>query len=465
MKFRNKGITRTAIAIIVIVIIVIAAVGVYYIATMPGPSPSPTATPTATPTAKPTVLGYILQCHGYRGATSEVLRASGFLDGVTGKALPATAGKEITIAADDVQTWLSWKEEAYASIWNSNKNPLKEGRTPYIGYLPLGIYNPWDELNLNAFKWYCGDVLGWDYEVAWPDGDVKKQNDMAGELITKGVDAIVVCPEDSLANAKIGDLAQQAGIPIVCFGIDMYNRWPLAFVQRYDYESGWYCGKYVRDQLIAKFGSDIEVGIDIPIVDVGNSWDAEAEFPYVRAAMAANPDIVAVFEVMGGYHEAWVRAAEDLGWSTQKIKDVVAVDVDFFPVNLDGYVNGDQDYCRMMPTGGYMVSTSLEILKEFWQNGPDGLPNLGETFSVADNVPELQKNAVVPGTNFAPLQWYEDPSVGVVGYTIRPATCGGAYTPWVLIPDRVVTQDNYQSAWIYWNWPITAWGLPHQTGT
>jgi len=465
MKFRNKGITRTAIAIIVIVIIVIAAVGVYYIATMPGPSPSPTATPTATPTAKPTVLGYILQCHGYRGATSEVLRASGFLDGVTGKALPATAGKEITIAADDVQTWLSWKEEAYASIWNSNKNPLKEGRTPYIGYLPLGIYNPWDELNLNAFKWYCGDVLGWDYEVAWPDADVKKQNDMAGELITKGVDAIVVCPCDSLANAKIGDLAQQAGIPIVCFGIDMYNRWPLAFVQRYDYESGWYCGKYVRDQLIAKFGSDIEVGIDIPIVDVGNSWDAEAEFPYVRAAMAANPDIVAVFEVMGGYHEAWVRAAEDLGWSTQKIKDVVAVDVDFFPVNLDGYVNGDQDYCRMMPTGGYMTATSLEILKQFWKYGPDGLPDLGETFSVADNVPELQKNAVVPGTNFAPLQWYEDPSVGVVGYTIRPATCGGAYTPWVLIPDRVVTQDNYQSAWIYWNWPITAWGLPHQTGT
>jgi len=449
MKFGNKGITRTAIAIIaIVIIIIIAAVGVYFV--------------TRPVEVEKKVLGYILQCHGYRGATSEVLRASGFLDGVMGNPLPPAKAKVIEVALGDAETWLNWKVQAYSEIWET-KNPLREGRTPYIGYLPLGIYNPWDELNLNAFKWYCGDVLGWRYEVAWPDADVKKQNDMAEELIAKGVDAILVCPEDSLANAKVGELAQKAGIPIVCFGIDMYNSWPLAFVQRDDYESGWYCGKYVRDKLIEKFGPDIKIGIDIPIVDVGNSWDAEAEFKYVKAAMAANPDIVAVFEVMGGYHEAWVRAAKDLGWSEQKIKDVIAVDVDFFPVNLDGYINGYQDYCRMMPTGGYMTATSLEILKQFWKYGPDGLPNLGETFSVEKHVPELQKNAVVPGTNFAPLQWYEDPTAGVVGYTIRPSTCGGAYTPWVLIPDRVVTQENYKSPWIYWNWPIKAWGLPHRS--
>ena len=433
------------IAIIAIVIIIIAAIGVYaYFAIQP---------------AKPKVLGYILQTHGYRGATSEVLRASGFLDGVMGNPLPSNKGKVIAVSSEDNETWLNWKVEAYTDIWNSTKNPLKAGRTPYIGYLPLGIYNPWDEMNLNAFKWYCGNVSGWNYEVAWPDADVKKQNDMAAELITKGVDAIVMCPEDSLANAKIGDLAQQAGIPVVCFGIDMYNKWPLAFVQRDDYESGWYCGKYVRDKLIAKFGSDIKIGIDIPIIDVGNSWDAEAEFPYVRAAMAANPNILAVFEVMGGYHEAWVRAAKDLGWSTQQIKDVIAVDVDFFPTNLDGYINGDQDYCRMMPITE-MIATSIEILRQFWTYGPDGLPNMNETFSVEKHVPQLQINATVPGTAFAPLQWFKDPTVGVVGYTIRPATCGGAYTPWVLIPDRVVTQDNYTKPWVYWNMPI--WGYPYR---
>jgi len=176
--------------------------------------------------------------------------------------------------------------------------------------------------------------------------------------------------------------------------------------------------------------------------------------------MAANPDIVAVFEVMGGYHEAWVRAAKDLGWSEEKIKDVIAVDVDFFPVNLDGYINGYQDYCRMMPTGGYMIAECPEILKQFWKNGPEGLPMLGEIYSVEKNVPELQINAVVPGTNFAPLQWYEDPKWGVVGYTIRPSTCGGAYRPWILIPDRVVTEADYKELFIYWNWPV--WGYPHR---
>ena len=449
MAFENiRGIARTTTIIIAVAIIIIAAIGAVgvYLVTRPVE-------------VEKKVLGYILQCHGYRGSTSEVLRASGFLDGVMGSPLPPTKGKVIEIDPGDVETWSKWRVEAYTDMWEK-KNPLKEGRTPYIGYVPLGIYNPWDELNLAAFKWYCGDVLGWRYEVAWPDADVKKQNDMAEGLIAKGVDAIVVCPLDSMANAKIGEMAQAAGIPVVCFGIDMYHHWPLAFVQRDDYESGWYCGKYIRDKLIEKFGPNIKIGEDILIVDVGNSWDAEAEFKYVKAAMAANPEIVAVFEVMGGYHEAWVRAAKDLGWSEQKIKDIIAVDVDFFPVNLDGYINGYQDYCRMMPTAGYMTSECLEILKQFWKNGPTGLPNLGEVYSVEKHVPELQINAVVPGTNFMPLKWYKDPAVGVVGYTIRPATCGGAYTPWIVIPDRVVTQENYKSEWIYWNWPV--WGYPHR---
>ena len=403
----------------------------------------------------------ILQCHGYRGTTSEVLRASGFLDGVTGNPLPPAKAKVIDVDPDAIETWNTWKVEAYTSIFESTeKNPIKAGRVPFIGYIPLSIYNPWDMLNKDAFEWYCRDVLGWNHKVYWSDADPKKQNDLADLAIKDGVDAIVLCAADSLANAKIGEMGKKAGVPVVIFGIDIFNSWPMAFVQRDDYESGWYCGKYVRDKLIEEFGADIKIGIDIPIVDVGNSWDAEAEFPYVKAAMAANPDIVAVFEVMGGYHEAWVRAAKDLGWSEEKIKDVIAVDVDFFPVNIDGYINGYQDYTRMMPTGGYMTATCLEILKQFWKYGPEALPHMGDIFSVEEYVPELQTLATVPGTDFAPLQWYEHTKWGVVGYTIRPSTCGAAYTPWVLIPDRVVTEADYKEPFIYWNWPV--FGYPHR---
>ncbi len=435
MEFGNiRGIARTTAIIIVAAIIIIAAIAaVAYLYLLP---------------EEKKVLGKILHTHGYRGSTSEVLRASGFLDGVTGKPLPPNKGKVIEFEVVPV-------EQEYPTHMVD-----LDVDTPYIGYVPLGIYNPWDMLNKDAFEWYCRDVLGWKYKVAWPDADIKKQNDMTEALIEEGVDALVVCPLDSVANAKIADLAEEAGIPLVLFGIDMYHRWPLAFVQRDDYESGWYCGKYVLDELKEKYpGEDIQVGINVPIVDVGNSWDAVAEYPYVRAAMEANPDIVAVFEVMGGFQEAWVSAAEDLGWSEQKMKDVIAVDVDFFPVNLDGYINGYQDYCRMMPTGGYMTATSLEILKQFWKYGPEALPKMGETFTVEDYVPELGIDATVEPEGFAPLQWYEHSKWGVVGYTIRPATCGSDYTPWVLIPDRVVTEADYQEDFIYWNWPI--WGYPH----
>ena len=448
MEFGNiRGIARTTIIIIAVAILIIAAAGVYFV----------TRPPAAPPEKK--VKGYILHIHGYRGSTSEVLRASGFLDGVMGNPLPPAKAKVITVDPADVETWSKWRVEAYTDMWKK-KNPLQEGRVPYIGYVPLGIYNPWDELNLNSFKWYCGDVLKWKYEVAWPDADVKKQNDMAEALIAMGVDALVVCPLDSVANAKIGEMAQKAGIPVALFGIDMYHTWPLVFYQRDDYESGWYCGKYVREKLIEKFGPDIQIGIDILIVDVGNSWDAEAEFPYVRAAMAANPDIVAVFEVMGGYHEAWVRAAKDLGWSEEKIKDITAVDVDFFPVNLDGYIAGYQDYTRMMPTGCYMIGPSLETLKQFWKYGPDALPKIGDTFTVAKYIPELGTRATVEPEGFAPLQWFEDPKWGVSPTEVRASNLVGYSRPWVHIPDRVVDTTNYMEPFIYWNWPI--WGYPHR---
>jgi hypothetical protein len=61
---------------------------------------------------------------------------------------------------------------------------------------------------------------------------------------------------------------------------------------------------------------------------------------------------------------------------------------------------------------------------------------------------------------FAPLQWYEDPKWGVVGYTIRPSTNARAYTPWVLLPDRVITEADYKEPFIYWNWPV--FGYPHR---
>lgn len=366
-----------------------------------------------------------------------------------------------------------------------------EKETPYIGYVPLGIYNPWDELNLEAFEWYCGDVLGWDYKVQWPDADVKTQNDMAELLIEEGVDALVVCPLDSMANAKIGDMAREADIPVVEFGIDMYNSWPLVFYQRDDRDSGLYNGRYMVDELKKMYGDNIEglkvlhihgyrgstsdflrsagfidaiADFGLQVIEVGNSWDAVAEYPHIRAAMAANPDIVAVYEEMGGFHAAAVDAARDLGWSEQKIKDLIMVNCDLFPVNIEAYEEGTQDYCHLMPTGGYMMAGCLETLKEFWQHGPEALPEIGETFTVEKYVPELAVDATVDG--FKPLQWFEDPKWGIAGThttntegvcPIRPATCGGYDTPWVVIPDRIVTEADYMEDFIYWNWPI--WGL------
>ncbi|MFW6386298.1 MAG: sugar ABC transporter substrate-binding protein [Candidatus Hadarchaeota archaeon] len=358
--------------------------------------------------------------------------------------------------------------------------------TPTIGGVFLGLSNPWGELNRDAFEWYVGDVLGWDYEVVWPD-DVEDQNDGAEMLIDQGVDALVVDPIDREANAKIGQVAKEAGIPVVLFGNDMQHSWPLAMFQRNDRLSGEACGEYLAQALEEKkgevsgkiliihgrrgtnsqslraggfFDAIDEYRENLEFVEVGNSWSATAELPEVRSALQANPDIDAVYEMMGGFHTTFKEAAEELGWSEEEIKDVINVNVDCFPVNVDAFEEGTQDYARMMPTGGYMMAPSLELLREYWkaesrEEVEEVLPEIGTTYSIDKYAPEMQVNAEANG--FQPLQWFEDEEYGVSPTDIRPAPAAGEDTPWVLIRDRIVDETNYEEDFIYWNWPV--WGL------
>ncbi|MEM0241398.1 MAG: twin-arginine translocation signal domain-containing protein, partial [Candidatus Nezhaarchaeales archaeon] len=121
----------------------------------------------------------------------------------------------------------------YVKKWPTPKLDLKKD-VPYVCAAFIGLANPWDELNRLGTEWYCKDVLGWDLEIVWPEADVKKENDGVEMAIAKGVDGIVACPLDSLANSKIGEMAMNADLPLVEFGIDMYHHWPLAMYQRDD---------------------------------------------------------------------------------------------------------------------------------------------------------------------------------------------------------------------------------------
>jgi len=379
----------------------------------------------------------------------------------------------------------------YVKKWPTPKLDLKKD-IPYVCAAFIGLANPWDELNRIGAEWYCKDVLGWNLEIVWPEADVKRENDGVEMAIKKGVDGIVACPLDSLANAKIGEMAMNADIPLVEFGIDMYHSWPLAMYQRDDYDSGKFCALFAVDELVRMYGkaegkalhihgyrgsmSDflrsggwidvISQYPDIQNIEVANSWVATAEYPKIKAAMAANPDLRVAYEEMGGFHECVVTGARELGWPEKKIQDLICVNCDLFPVNIIGYEEGTQDYCHMMPTGPDMLTECFEQLREFWKKGaPDCIPPIGEPFTFEKYLPEMQWDAEVDG--FKPLQFLKDPVWGIAGSKttnkqygycpVKPAPCGGPETSWVVIPDRIITREDYKELCIYWNWPI--WGL------
>ncbi len=61
------------------------------------------------------------------------------------------------------------------------------------------------------------EKLGAEVIVQSADGDAVKQNEQAENLITQGVDVLVVIPEDSIASSQIVKAAHAAGIKVIAY--------------------------------------------------------------------------------------------------------------------------------------------------------------------------------------------------------------------------------------------------------
>lgn len=103
----------------------------------------------------------------------------------------------------------------------------------------------------------AADAAGAELEYVDANGDVTKQNNDIEDLITKGVDVLLINPVDPQGIAQSIASAEAAGIPVVT--VDRSAEGAIAHVGRDNVEMGKLVGEQVKEALGAEGGKIIEI--------------------------------------------------------------------------------------------------------------------------------------------------------------------------------------------------------------
>ncbi|MDC4232509.1 sugar ABC transporter substrate-binding protein [Actinomyces sp. B33] len=82
-----------------------------------------------------------------------------------------------------------------------------------IGYVPTTMNNPFWQAILDGVNEEIGDAAS--IQTVDPQADQSKMNDMVGDLISAGVDVIILAPYDTTGVKPALEAAKTAGIPVV----------------------------------------------------------------------------------------------------------------------------------------------------------------------------------------------------------------------------------------------------------
>lgn len=161
-----------------------------------------------------------------------------------------------------------------------------------------------------------GKELGVEILMNDASGDVNKQITDVENLITQGVDAIVVIPQDIEGSAPVVSMCNNAGIPIIVCNGDIADTDYTAFVGCTDQESGELLGQWFMD--------NVEEGAKVCIVEgpMGQSGQVGRMKGFEAVGM------LEYFEVLSTQTANWKREeamalAED--WLTAYGEDLKAI--------------------------------------------------------------------------------------------------------------------------------------------
>ena len=130
------------------------------------------------------------------------------------------------------------------------------------------------------------------------------------DLITSGVDAIIISPTDSSSCPPVLELAAQANVPVVVCDIGTDSGKYVSFVISDNYGGAYSAGQYIAEQLNAKGWK----GGDVAVIDISLSRkNGQDRLAGVKDAVEkAGSKIVAVLEAKNYTRAEAMKFAQDL---------------------------------------------------------------------------------------------------------------------------------------------------------
>ena len=136
-----------------------------------------------------------------------------------------------------------------SSANSGSASAAASGEALKIGFVNEANTTVFDKLRMDALVEQINEVPDeFSIECSDANNDIQKQIDMANTFIAKGVDCLMLVPCDSEGIVPAVESANQAGIPVICFGIKAAGG-EYTYVGSENYEAGQMQGEYMASLL------------------------------------------------------------------------------------------------------------------------------------------------------------------------------------------------------------------------
>lgn len=207
-----------------------------------------------------------------------------------------------------------------------------------IGVAYEGPTNDWAVSLMNHLKYsfdikYADKVEKVYYESA--DGDATKQLGQVENLLTKGIDALMLQPLSETAMVPIVERAYDMGIPVIIFGSSIQTDKYVTYVDRDNYKVGYLIATWIAEQLDGEgkvvtimgepgsgYSEDVLRGVSDALKNFPNIENVGTEYGEYSAAvtkqkmetfLSSNPDIKGVIVDGGLMAMGIIEAYADAG--------------------------------------------------------------------------------------------------------------------------------------------------------
>lgn len=255
---------------------------------------------------------------------------------------------------------------------------------------------------MKSFEQYAA-AAGMTVKEVNAESDVTKQDTQCSDLISQGVNAIVMVPVDSQAISGCVDRAAEANIPV--FGIDRqpFNSKTVMTVGSDNYLAGKQGAQCIVDRLTAKYGSakgtvievtgDLGTNVaqlrgkgfedemkkypDIKLTTLPTDWSPEKGASVVQNAFAADPNIDGIFWHSDYTGAGIIPALGEIGklFKVGEPGHIILCGIDGDPTSLKNMADGYEDATVNQPM------TDFGILADFVKQYLDGTKLTTGTFT------------------------------------------------------------------------------------